>query len=222
MCHADDPPYKERHPGDPAFHEDGAMWPGENLFPGEESPDEPPRTNYPRSAAHWPPPPPPVFPGLPVRRISTPARLNGPPGHTILGNQPISALGAAGGGYLPASRPTEASPTTLGSTVAAFTRFSAILDLQQSNIELGQRLLGDVSWPHYLPSWDMEPCLLHSSPLSLGLMSDTQRRRRTPSNCRSHLTHQRCNAHRSGSQVAGDPVGTHTPPEGLQTKRLVT
>lgn len=140
----DETPYKDRHPIGPDFSDPAAQWPGEHHDPNvtplpQRSPPTQPR------GPNWAAPLPPSFPGLPVRRISTPARLSGPTANSPLTHQPFSAL--TGGGTTPGTRQPNQHPSRSGTVLAAFSRFGGMLDLQLSDIELGQRIIGEVIRP---------------------------------------------------------------------------
>lgn len=125
------------------FQGDTLMWSNDLDHAAHDQPVERVRPPTQPSGPNWAAPPPPSLPGMPARPISTPARLAGPPANTPIPNQAITVF--TGGASAPGPRSTEQPPSSRATNLAAFSRFGCMLGLQPSDIELGQRLLSDVS-----------------------------------------------------------------------------
>lgn len=143
--------FADASPSNPRHHLGGTIDPDTDMWPGDfEEADvllvDPARPTTQASGPNWAAPPPPSFPGMTTRLISTPSRLTGPPANSPLPNQGNPPL--TGAAFAPGARLIEqAAPSRAISLAAAFSRFGCILGLPVTDIELGQRLLSDVSRP---------------------------------------------------------------------------
>lgn len=133
------------------------MWPGDHEEEAKEAWPGIARPPTQARAANWAAPLPPSIPGIPARRISTPARLTGPPANSPLPIQDISVI--TSGGFAPGPCPTNQATNRPSPNMAAFSRFGSILALEPADLELGHRLLSDVSRANSASSELVQPDL---------------------------------------------------------------